>query len=90
MARLRLRYEDTIVETEKATLFLIRGGEYWLPKWSYRFLYGSSYILIDEKILKEKDLLAFAKTYRHVPELMEVEHGQQAIDELRFDPDERG
>lgn len=88
MRRLRLKYEDTIAETEKAMLFLIRGEECWLPKWSFRWCYSGRYILVNENILEEKNLLVFARPYRYIPEIMEINYGQEAIDELRFNPDE--
>lgn len=69
-------------------LFLIRGGEYWLPKWSFRWCYNGQYILVNKNILEDKNLLEFAKPYLHTPEKMEVKYGQEAIDELRFNPDE--
>lgn len=88
LRKLRLKYEDTITQTEKAILFLIRGEEYWIPKWSFKWCYSGRYILVNENILEEKNLLAFAKPYQHIPEKMEIKYEQQAIDELRFNSDE--
>ena len=88
MRKLRLKYKDIITETDKAILFLIRGEEYWLPKSSFRWCYSGRYILVNENILEEKNLLAFAKPYRHIPEKMEIKYGQETIDELRFNSDE--
>ena len=79
--RVKVRIHDVLANTAKATLFLISEREVWLPNACFRFC-GGSHILVDQDMAKEKDLKSAPQL--HIPDKIEPEFGQQAIEELRY------
>lgn len=54
----------------------------WLPKKLIKFITGSEFKLIIPKWLAEKHSFAFSEAY-HIPQEMEINYNQEAINELR-------
>lgn len=80
--RVKVKINDILAITEKATLLLIGKNEIWLPNRAFRFGRGR-YIIVDKGIAVSKGIKF--KEYMHIPEKMEPIYNQEAIDELKYD-----
>lgn len=84
---MKIKVKDQIAETEKALCLLVSEEEVWFPKSKINRWIGNS-IVIPEWLAMEKGVKFTAFT--HIPDKIEPQYDQEPIDELRFDPVERG
>lgn len=83
----KVKIKDVIHETAGALLLLVSEREVWFPKKAIKRWIGSS-IVISQELAISKDVRYSA--YTHIPERIDPIYGQEAIDDLRFNPSERG
>lgn len=86
MTLVKVRINDILASTEKATLYLIGEREVWLPNRVAKPTKGW-FILMEQNVAESRDLRF--SPYIHTPPKIEATPNQEPIDELRYDPGSR-
>lgn len=77
----KVKINDILHQTHKATLFLIGEKEIWLPNVLFKFSDGNN-IIISDKIAEEKFIFKYKK-FIHIPEKFKINKKQEPIKELK-------
>ncbi len=81
--KVKIKYQDIIANTEKATLFLLRGNEkQWIPNFLWKYAKNGKYLIVDKSFAVKNKL--YFKNYINIPIKIEPIYNQEVIDELKY------